>query len=117
MKHFTLNEFESPDEAGSGKKMDEEFLLMLNEAREEAGIPFIITSGYRTKQHNEDVGGVADSSHLKGLACDIASMDSRTRFLIVGALLEVGFNRIGIAGTFIHIDLDRDKTQFLIWRY
>ena len=31
--------------------------------------------------------------------------------------MAVGFNRIGIAGTFIHVDLDFDKSQNVIWTY
>jgi hypothetical protein len=36
---------------------------------------------------------------------------------MLNALLEVGFNRIGIAGTFIHIDIDKNKSQNVIWTY
>lgn len=48
MKWFNYSEFDSPDEPGSGHYMDQEFLDMLDEARSRAGIPFVITSGYRT---------------------------------------------------------------------
>ena len=41
----------------------------------------------------------------------------RTRFLVLDALLAVGFNRIGIADTFIHVDSDLDKSQNVIWTY
>jgi hypothetical protein len=29
----------------------------------------------------------------------------------------VGFNRIGISHNFIHVDMDMNKTQNLIWTY
>jgi len=32
-------------------------------------------------------------------------------------LLEVGFTRIGIGNTFIHVDIDKDKSQNVIWTY
>jgi len=98
-------------------KMDKTFLLRLDEARERAGIPFIINSGYRTPEHNAKIGGKPNSSHLKGLAVDISVTNSRQRFIILNALLDVGFTRIGIADTFIHVDLDSEKSKEVIWTY
>ena len=40
MKYFTYQEFDSPDEPGSGKNMNADFLDLLDHAREEAEIPF-----------------------------------------------------------------------------
>ena len=57
MLHFELSEFDSPDEQGSGKYMDESFLSMLDDARGIAGIPFVINSGFRSKSHNAYVFG------------------------------------------------------------
>jgi len=117
MRYFVLTEFDSPDSPGSGAKMDSDFLEMLDKARERAEVPFRITSGYRTKKHNKAVGGVENSSHTLGLAADISCEDSARRYLIIEALLYVGFNRIGIASTFIHVDLAIDRPQNLIWTY
>jgi len=117
MENFNIAEFNSPDKKGSGKHMDKTFLSMIDEARSIAGVPFKITSGYRTKSHNKKVGGVANSSHLKGLACDIRCVDSRHRYLIINALRDVGFTRIGIAKTFIHCDCDTEKSQNVYWIY
>jgi zinc D-Ala-D-Ala carboxypeptidase len=97
--------------------MDEEFLQRLDEAREYAGIPFIINSAWRSKEDNKRVGGKPNSSHLKGLAVDIKATNSRQRGLILDALRSVGFSRIGIAKTFIHVDLDFDKDQDVTWLY
>lgn len=118
MKYFEYTDFDSPDALGSGKRyMDKDFLLALDAARELAGVPFIITSGYRTANHNAKVGGVEGSSHTKGLAADIACTTDKNRSLIIHALLEVGFTRIGIAKTFIHADLDSTKNAHRIWLY
>jgi len=99
------------------ENMDLDFLAKLDEAREFAGIPFIINSAYRSPEHNAKIGGKPNSSHLKGLAVDIKATDSRTRFLVLNALISVGFNRIGIADTFIHVDDDKDKSDKVIWTY
>jgi len=96
--------------------MSKEFLFVLDEAREIAGIPFVINSAYRSPEHPLSIKNPS-SSHIKGLAVDIKATDSNTRFKIVQALITVGFTRIGIADTFIHVDLDLDKTQNVIWTY
>ena len=122
MKYFEISEFDSPDEVGSGKYMDSEFLRMLDEARELAGIPFRITSGYRTPSHNAYVGGVQPSldkkgsSHLFGYAADIACNNSSDREIILAAVIKAGFRRVGIANSFIHIDNDPDKNA-AVWLY
>jgi len=117
LRYFEAWEFDSPDMMGSGQMMNEDFLKKLDEARHKAGVSFSINSGYRTKAHNASVGGKPDSSHTKGLACDIHAATSRKRFLILEALISVGFHRIGIAKTFIHVDDDKEKPKQLAWLY
>lgn len=119
IKYFSTSEFDSPDDEDSGENMDINFLRMLDEAREIAGIPFKITSGYRTPNHNTSVGGVITSSHMNipCNACDIYSSDSSTRYKIINSLLKVGVNRIGIGRNFIHCDTDKNKSQEVIWHY
>lgn len=115
--YFEYNEFDSPDIKGSYKHMNVEFLNKLADARKLAGCGFKITSGYRSPAHNEKVGGVPSSSHIAGRACDIYAPTSRQKFLIVSTLLEVGFNRVGIAKNFIHVDDDPSKSEDVIWTY
>jgi len=116
LKHFDLSEFDSPDQPGSGEEMKMPFLRKLDAARSMAGTPFKITSGYRTQKHNDKVGGVVNSAHLRGWAADIACNTSN-RYAILHALLDAGFNRIGIANTFIHVDCDPTKNPCKIWTY
>ena len=116
MKYFKLEEFDSPDLKGSGKNMKKDFLIKLDEARELAGIPFKINSGFRTKAQNLKVKGSSKSSHLIGVACDISCRDSVSRQIIVNALIKVGFTRLGIADSYIHVDLDINKPN-AIWLY
>lgn len=119
IKYFTFSEFDSPDDSGSGENMDLDFVTKLDEAREIAGVPFKITSGYRTPKHNTSVGGVLNSSHMNipCNACDIAVYNSSARCKVIYALLKVGINRIGIGKNFIHCDTDNNKSQDLIWHY
>ena len=115
--YFTYSEFDSPDFPDSGRNMDSTFLRMLNHARQIAGIPFKINSGFRTEEHNKKVGGSENSSHLRGFAADIHATSSTYRYEILSALIKAGFYRIGIANTFIHVDSDPTKTQKVIWTY
>jgi len=93
------------------------FLAKLDLAREYAGIPFKINSAFRTPEHNAKIGGKPNSSHLRGLAVDISISDSRTRYIVLEALIHVGFDRIGIADTFIHVDDDKYKSSNVVWTY
>jgi len=95
--------------------LKDELISLLDKARDLAGIPFKITSGLRTDDKNEQVGGVADSSHKLGMAVDILTDTSAKRFKILKALLDVGFTRIGIYKTHIHCDIDKTKPQGVIW--
>lgn len=49
-----------------------EFLQVI---RNELHLPIIVTSGYRSKEVNDKVGGVYSSYHCKGLAADIKCKD------------------------------------------
>jgi uncharacterized protein YcbK (DUF882 family) len=116
LNYFSLDEFNCPSLPDSGKNMDINFLYKLEHARELAGVPFKITSGYRTKDHNAEVGGVPNSSHLIGVAADIAVSGGNQRYIILNALIKAGFKRLGIAKTFIHCDTDDTKPNS-VWTY
>jgi len=116
LKFFSLSEFDCPSLPNSGKNMDINFLYKLEHARELAAIPFRITSGYRSVKHNKEVGGVQNSSHLFGLAADIAVGSGKERYIILNALIRAGFKRIGVAKGFIHCDTDDSKPDS-VWTY
>lgn len=78
-------------------------------------IDIVITSGYRSLTENKKVGGVPNSSHLNGSACDIWVRNDAERFLIVQSALKVGFERIGVAPDHVHIDIDTTKNQKRLW--
>lgn len=114
LKHFKEAEFSC--KCGCGlNNIDFEFVQDLHKARVIANTPFVIKSACRCSSHNLKVGGVFDSSHLKGLAVDIATPDSRTKYLILNSLLFVGFNRIGVYDDFMHVDSDFSKDKKVIW--
>jgi len=116
MLHFESYEFDCPSHPNSGVNMDNAFLQMLDDARGIAGIPFKITSGYRSVSHNKSVGGVQNSSHLIGKAADIAVGSGKERYIIINALIKANFKRLGVAKSFIHCDNDDSKPDS-IWTY
>jgi len=116
MKYFKIEEFTC--KCGCGKvEMMPSTLEKLDKARELAGVPFKINSGYRCVAHNAAVGGKSEGAHTSGYAIDIEASVSPSRLKIVKALLDVGFNRIGIASSFIHADDDPTKPQQVMWGY
>ncbi len=113
--YFSTGEFACP--CCRGNKASFALIERLDIARSIARVPFSINSGYRCPTHNKQVGGKPTSSHLKGLAADIRAVHASERFAIVRGLLAAGFTRIGIGKDFVHVDIDTDKPQNLIWTY
>jgi len=116
MKHFRIEEFECKCGCGS-RAMKRNTLAKLDLARALAGVPFVVSSGYRCEAHNRAVGGKSSSAHTRGFAVDIRTPTSAFRFKILNALLKSGFTRIGIAKTFIHADNDPSLPQEVMWDY
>lgn len=96
-----------------------QLLAKLNQARELAGVPFNITSGARCKEHNRKIGGTPNSAHTRGMAADISYPSSQAKFLIIKALMDVGFKRIGDnqKKSFIHCDIDNSLPQSVFFDY
>lgn len=116
LKNFSPNEF-TCNGVNCFDKMNPVLLEKLDKARTQAGIPFKITSSWRSQEHNQAIKGAKNSSHLRGNAVDISCTNSIERMIILDALLEVGFKRIGIAKTFIHCDVDESLGQQVMWLY
>ena len=80
--------------------------------RELYGAPLTITSAYRCKEHNKNVGGVATSTHTLGTAVDLKCSDLDRLF----DLINVNYPQysIGRYNTFIHLDIRKDGRR---WDY
>lgn len=117
--YFTYEEFDQPGIPGSGKeKMDTNLIMILDNMRHRSQLAYKINSGFRTEAYNEKIGGVKNSSHIKGKAVDIAAPDSKTKFSIIESALHFGIQRIGVGTNFIHIDIDDiDKAAKVCWTY
>ena len=116
-----LSVFDSPDRPGSGRCMDPTFIRLLQRLEKVTRLPIfkMINSGARSDYWNSKVGGVANSSHKmpKCQAADIKAPTLTIRNKIVVAAKLVGFKRIGVGNTFVHLDNDTTKTQYVAWGY
>lgn len=117
--NFYLDEFECKCSCGAND-ISMDLVKRLQEVRDVLGEPMKITSGIRCISHNASpgVGGSANSSHLEGngTAVDIACGNSVFRQKLLKAIMPV-MDRVGIAKTFIHCDIDPDKTAGVVWLY
>ena len=96
--------------------LDALFLAQMERAREIAGVPFVVTSGYRCSKHNAEVGSTS-KNHTSGKAADIKAADGPTRGKILKGLYRAGFTRIGISfeKSFVHADSMDDVES--CWHY
>ena len=102
MRFFKPSEF-TMDGKNVFDKMDTEFLSLLYQCREQAGVPFIISSCYRTPSKNRKVGGSVGSLHLKGRAVDVICTMGETRAKIIRAALGLGMS-VGVMQNALHLD-------------
>lgn len=87
---------------GTGKLLvNEDALHRLQELR----VTLIVTSAYRSPEHNRKVGGAKGSKHLEGSAFDI-SMANHDPASFIAAARKAGFKGIGTypRSNFVHID-------------
>lgn len=115
IKYFKPAEFDC--KCGCGKNnISLDLVQLLDHVRYTVRFPMEITSGCRCDAYNLQVGGVADSAHVLGLAADISADTSFKRFALLNALISF-FPRVGVGATFIHVDIDATKPQLVAWVY
>lgn len=118
--HFIYGEFQCKCCGTNYTKR--EFIEKLEVARNysntiDSRVLYKIISGYRCTTQNEYVGGVHDSAHTLGIACDIQYKNDHEKFVILYGIYHAGFKRIGEGDGFIHVDTDDTKTQYTKWGY
>lgn len=116
-KYFKPEEFERCNPSCSINDMDQDFLDLLDDLREEAGIPLTLNCAYRSQEHDLAKDRSGNSAHTQGLAVDIRCNAGPTRMKILQAAINLGIRRIGVGGTFIHVDASKTLPQDTIWTY
>jgi uncharacterized protein YcbK (DUF882 family) len=114
-KNFSYSEFE----CRCGCKFNSvqiDLVTRLQRVRDEWKWPIRINSGSRCETHNDWEGGTIESSHLIGMAADIKCNQSAKRYALLPIILK-HFPRIGVGEDFIHVDVNPDKYQDVLWTY
>ena len=91
---------------GTGKVLvNEDALDKLQALRDRLRKPLILTSAYRSPEHNRAVGGAKRSKHMEGIAFDVR-MDNHDPHEFEAAARAVGFTGFGYypRSGFMHID-------------
>lgn len=105
---FKASEFASKDGKPSPygpMNVRQELVDFLNQLRLRFGHSLIVTSGYRSPEHNKAVGGVPNSQHVKGLAADIRPQNPAhltDLWALANDMNETG--GVGRYDTFVHVD-------------
>lgn len=107
-RYFSENEFRCPCCGALPSNGMEPFLLsLLDVLRHRIGKPLIVSSGYRCRVHNLEVGGVVDSQHTKGTAADILVPVGVSLDYVADLARSFGADGVGryYDSGFVHIDM------------
>lgn len=112
-RYFTIEDF-ACQETGENR-IKPEFVSELDDLRADCGFPFIVTSGYRSRDHSLEKTKKVAGQHTHGNAADIQVSNGLQRMAIVRKALDRGFTGIGVAKSFVHLDT-RDSEP-VMWTY
>lgn len=113
IEFFTRKEFRCPcgECGGFPVEPQESMVRAVNEIRRRLGVPVTIVrddgsggSGVRCAKHNAEVGGVANSQHLYGIAADLHSSKSPEEMYAVAEDVLGDTGGLGIYSWGIHVD-------------
>lgn len=107
---------------GTGRlKVDADALDKLQALRDRLGKPLIVTSAYRSPEHNKAVGGASGSQHLQGRAYDVM-MTNHDPVDFEREARAVGFTGFGFyppkngGHNFIHVDTGPKREWGRRWK-
>lgn len=72
-----------------------------------AGVSFRISSGFRDPEHNQRVGGAANSAHMHGVAVDIVANSAKSAKIIHELWLRESGGAAIIESDHVHLNLSR----------
>lgn len=102
---------------GTGRLVvDDQALDKLQALRDRLGKPLVLTSAYRSPEHNRAVGGARASKHMEGIAFDVV-MANHDPHEFEAAARSVGFTGFGYypRSGFMHIDTGPARSWGTPW--
>ena len=97
----------------------DELVSLLQKLRDEVGFPIRLSSSYRCKKWNDEVGGHPNSAHMEGLAVDVLCRGQKA-LTIIETAIRLGFTGVGISQKrgqrFVHLDVKPTESKRL-WSY
>ena len=108
--HFDSSEFACKCGCGYGTRQGDvsEDLIELLELMREGYGPIRVNSGNRCSVYNASIGGVANSAHTIGQAADLSVSGGKLRRFMLDLAVDYNARGIGVAKTFIHVDVADD---------
>lgn len=96
--------------------INDDALDKLQALRDRLGKPVVLTSAYRSPEHNKKVGGAKNSYHMQGGAFDVR-MDNHDPHAFEAAARSIGFTGFGYypRSGFMHIDTGPARTWGTPW--
>lgn len=106
IRYFQKSEFACKCGCGTPVEMDRQLITAADEVRKHFGVPVIVSSGLRCREHNTKVGGVSNSRHLTGKAMDFC-VQGRTaadvlRFVQTLPVIRYAY---AIDNSYVHMDV------------
>jgi len=111
---FSVSEIKCKCGCG-GIVIDPSFLSVMNSIRSDFNRPIIINRWYSCTAHDKMLGG--KGNHPTGLAADVRCLHSWTRQQLVSLAGKYGIERIGVASTFLHLDMVTGAPSPRMWLY
>ena len=111
-KYFKIEDFDCKETGENEISVD--FIHALDQLRAACNFPFIITSGFRSKEHSVEKRKAKAGTHASGIAADIRVSGGAQRMAIVKHASAMGMS-VGVAKTFVHVDIR--KTPAMCWCY
>ena len=125
MKFFEHSEFDQEGLPGSGFKMNQTFLIHLDELRRRCNFPFIVSSGYRSPEYNAKISPTGlKGPHTTGKAVDLLVSREQAYIILREALAMKVFTGIGVnqkgESRFLHLDTltkEEASPRPTVWSY
>jgi uncharacterized protein YcbK (DUF882 family) len=111
--NFEASEFRSKDGADFTRDVVVNIVKLCDQLeviRRALNAPIIVTSGYRSPEHNKAIGGSLNSFHVKGMAVDFKTNKHTPEEIakVIELLIEDGKIReggLGIYKSWVHYDI------------